>query len=234
MRDYSKKSPEDGLTTIAEGGKTREKEFLALLNNKTAGKEQVAKVTKFKTFNFERRTSTKYSFPLCHFDGYNLWLLKPTHLNRGRGIHVFRDLDTMHKLIREYCQGKDEEVKVAKKAPPAEASPEEETLDAEVPEPAKKGGAKKKSTAYKIKHNTFIIQKYIERPLLICGRKFDIRVWVLVDQEHDIHIFKEGYLRTSSSEFRVDLQNIDDQYVHLTNNAVQKYSEHYGQFEDGN
>jgi hypothetical protein len=47
-------------------------------------------------------------------------------------------------------------------------------------------------------------------------------------------MFKEGYLRTSSSEFRVDLHNIDDQYVHLTNNAVQKYSENYGTFEDGN
>jgi hypothetical protein len=66
------------------------------------------------------------------------------------------------------------------------------------------------------------------------NRKFDIRVWVLVDQEHELHVFKEGYLRTSSSEFKVDLQNVDDQYVHLTNNAVQKYSEHYGQFEDGN
>lgn len=60
-------------------------------------------VTKFKTFNFEKRTHTKLSFPLCHFDGYNLWLLKPTHLNRGRGIHVFRDLETLHKLIKEYC-----------------------------------------------------------------------------------------------------------------------------------
>ena len=41
-------------------------------------------------------------------------------------------------------------------------------------------------------------------------------------------------MRTSSSEFSIDLQDVDNQYVHLTNNAVQKYSEHYGQFEDGN
>ena len=58
-------------------------------------------VTKFKTFNFEKRTFTKYSMPLCHFDSYNLWLLKPTHLNRGRGIHVFRDVETLIKLIKE-------------------------------------------------------------------------------------------------------------------------------------
>ena len=47
---------------------------------------------------------------MSHFDGHNLWLLKPTHLNRGRGIHVFRDLATLNKLIKEYCSGKDEEV----------------------------------------------------------------------------------------------------------------------------
>ena len=50
----------------------------------------------------------------------------------------------------------------------------------------------------------------------------------------DIYVFKEGYLRTSSSEFHIDLENVDDQYVHLTNNAVQKFSENYGEFEDGN
>ena len=44
--------------------------------------------------------------PLCHFDSYNLWILKPSHLNRGRGIHVFRDLDSLHKLIKQYCSGK--------------------------------------------------------------------------------------------------------------------------------
>lgn len=46
--------------------------------------------------------------PLCHFDSYNLWILKPTHLNRGRGIHVFRDIETLHKLIKQYCIGKEE------------------------------------------------------------------------------------------------------------------------------
>ena len=90
------------------------------------------------------------------------------------------------------------------------------------------------SAPSKIKHNTFIIQKYIERPLLIFRRKFDIRVWVLLTQDHELFFFKEGYLRTSSTEFSIDLQNIDNAFVHLTNNAVQKHAENYGDFEDGN
>jgi hypothetical protein len=83
------------------------------------------KSTKFKSFNFEKRTFTKYNCPLSHFDGYNLWLLKPTHLNRGRGIHIFKDLPTLHKLIKEYCQGKDEE-SWKKKMKPSDESPGKE------------------------------------------------------------------------------------------------------------
>lgn len=53
--------------------------------------------------------------PMCHFDSYNLWLLKPTHLNRGRGIHVFNDLETLHKLIKQYCQGREQDTLKTKK-----------------------------------------------------------------------------------------------------------------------
>lgn len=76
------------------------------------------------------------------------------------------------------------------------------------------------NSQYKFKHNSFIIQKYIERPFLIYQRKFDIRVWVFINYEGSIYFFKEGYLRTSSSEFNIDPNNPDDQYVHLTNNAI--------------
>lgn len=59
-------------------------------------------------------------------------------------------------------------------------------------------------------------------------------MWVLLSQSQDLYFFPEGYLRTSGSEFSIDLKNIDNAYVHLTNNAVQKNSKSYGQYEDGN
>ena len=77
-------------------------------------KSAASKKTKFKTFNFEKKVRSRYSMPKCHFDSFNLWLLKPTHLNRGRGIHVFNDMDTLIKLIKQYCSGK-EEVNAKKK-----------------------------------------------------------------------------------------------------------------------
>lgn len=45
-----------------------------------------------------------------------------------------------------------------------------------------------------------VIQKYIERPLLIPdnNRKFDIRLWVILDHLYNIYIYKEGVVRTCS------------------------------------
>lgn len=55
---------------------------------------------------------------------------------------------------------------------------------------------------------------------MVYQRKFDIRVWVFINYEGSVYFFPEGYLRTSSSEFSIDPNNPDDQYVHLTNNAI--------------
>ena len=81
---------------------------------------------------------------------------------------------------------------------------------------------------------SFIIQKYIEAPLLIHERKFDIRMWMMVTQDMNCYLFKEGYLRTSSKKYVVDLNDIDNKYVHLTNNAIQMHGLDYGKYEDGN
>jgi hypothetical protein len=74
----------------------------------------------------------------------------------------------------------------------------------------------------KIKSDLFVIQKYIERPMLINSRKFDIRLWVLVTQDHNCHLFKEGYVRMSSYKYTIDSDSISKRAVHLTNIAIQK------------
>ena len=76
-----------------------------------------------------------------------------------------------------------------------------------------------------------MIQKYIQRPFLLFGRKFDIRVWVLLNHDLTVYLFREGYLRTSSEQFSLDVSNY---FIHLTNNAIQKHSKEYGLLESGN
>ena len=50
----------------------------------------------------------------------------------------------------------------------------------------------------------------------------------------DVFFFREGYLRTSSQPYSMNAQNLDDDFIHLTNNAIQKNSPDYGDHEDGN
>lgn len=57
------------------------------------------------------------------------------------------------------------------------------------------------TTHFSIRSSSFVIQKYMEKPLLFSGRKFDIRMWVLITHEFKVFLFREGYLRTSSYEF---------------------------------
>ena len=82
--------------------------------------------------------------------------------------------------------------------------------------------------------HTFIIQKYIEKPFLVNKRKFDIRCFSLITCLNGVtqgYFFSEGYLRTASKNFSLSITN---KYIHLTNDAVQKHSEDYGKFENGN
>ena len=48
----------------------------------------------------------------------------------------------------------------------------------------------------------------------------------------ELLIFKEGYIRTSCEVYIAD--NLENPFIHLTNNAIQKHSSNYGQFENGN
>ena len=47
----------------------------------------------------------------------------------------------------------------------------------------------------------WVVQKYIERPLLVGGRKFDIRAYALVAPCGRVFMHRSAYARTSSSAF---------------------------------
>ena len=64
--------------------------------------KDTSNISRFNSFTLNnKRTSahTKMEMPLSHFSGNNFWILKATNLNRGRGIHVFKDLQSLHQLI---------------------------------------------------------------------------------------------------------------------------------------
>lgn len=75
--------------------------------------------------------------------------------------------------------------------------------------------------------DAFVIQKYIENPLLPGGKKFDIRQFVLVVSLQPLiaYVYNDFYLRFCTVPY--NSSNIADRFVHLTNHQVQKESNSY-------
>lgn len=79
----------------------------------------------------------------------------------------------------------------------------------------------------------WVVSEYIHRPLLLPGsRKFDWRLWVLLDHNYSIFMFREGVLRTCSSPFSLD--NLNDTFAHLSNHCIQVEASRYGEYEPTN
>ncbi len=148
-----------------------------------------------------------------YLNGCNLWLLKPADCNRGRGINLFNRLSSLEYYLKSLI------------------------LDGNACKSKLNPKFSQKQRELKLnffKTSKFVIQKYLERPMLIDGRKFDIRVWALVDHTQNLFFFKEGYIRLSSELFNLNEESIENIFIHLTNNAIQKDGKNYGKHESGN
>jgi hypothetical protein len=70
---------------------------------------------------------------------------------------------------------------------------------------------------------SFIVQEYISRPLLVEGRKFDLRCYACVVSTHpSLHVvfWPRGYLRQAMTEYTGS--DLSDRTAHLTNVTVMK------------
>ncbi|XP_076029175.1 tubulin tyrosine ligase-like 1B [Oratosquilla oratoria] len=83
--------------------------------------------------------------------------------------------------------------------------------------------------------DTYVISRYIDNPLLIGGKKFDLRMYVLVTSYRPLkaYLFKSGFCRFCTVRYQQAAQELDNMFVHLTNVSIQKHGEEYNSVHGG-
>lgn len=75
----------------------------------------------------------------------------------------------------------------------------------------------------------YIISRYLDRPLLIGCKKFDMRFYVLVTSYRPLKVwmYNDGFCRFCNEQYTTDVAEFDNMFIHLTNVAIQKHSDEY-------
>eukprot|EP00943_MAST-04B_sp_MAST-4B-sp1_P000747 g747.t1 len=162
------------------------------------------------------------------------WIVKPASMtNRGYGIKVVASVDEVMKIVNGTATSTDNSNKTAMNEEQQNNNGVDDENDTKI--------------LKKTSRKEWIVQKYMENPLLYNQRKFDIRCFILVTggdfsvncekpkQHLKCYLYTEGYLRTSSVKFSLDEKKLKNTLMHLTNDGIQnKDSKNYGKHEQGN
>ena len=154
---------------------------------------------------------TKLFIPKNFYNDRNLWLIKPLNYNGGRNIQINDSIEKINNSIFDLTgMNIINQIEKEKKI----------NLD-----------QKEIQNENQIISDKVILQKYLEKPLLYNDRKFDMRIWVLLNHEMNIYICKEGHLKVASEKYYIQS---NDLYVHLTNYTIQKKNPNFSKKEIGN
>jgi len=78
----------------------------------------------------------------------------------------------------------------------------------------------------------WVVQRYVENPLLVAGRKFDYRAYCLIARTTPhVWFFRPGYCKVALEPYRSD--DLENRLAHLTNACVQKSHPDYKELHRG-
>ncbi|NXS49000.1 TTLL4 polyglutamylase, partial [Balaeniceps rex] len=79
------------------------------------------------------------------------------------------------------------------------------------------------------KRRPLLVQRYLHKPYLIGGKKFDLRIYVYVTcyDPLRVYLFKDGLVRFASCRYSSSMKSLSNKFVHLTNYSVNKKNTEY-------
>lgn len=139
-----------------------------------------------------------------------IWIMKPIGKSQGKGIFLFDKLSQIANWRQD----------------PKWLRKDEENN--------RRGGADKDDDEKK-DVEPYVVQRYLSDPLLIGGKKFDLRLYVLVTSYAPlvVYMYRSGFARFSHARFSMNAADLSDAMIHLTNVAIQKHNEHYDEKRGG-
>uniref|UniRef100_A0A3Q4HGV5 Tubulin tyrosine ligase-like family, member 4 n=1 Tax=Neolamprologus brichardi TaxID=32507 RepID=A0A3Q4HGV5_NEOBR len=74
-----------------------------------------------------------------------------------------------------------------------------------------------------------LVQKYLDKPYLISGNKFDLRLYVYVTSYNPlrVYMFSDGLVRFASCKYSSSMKTLSNKFMHLTNYSVNKKNSEY-------
>ncbi|KAI0216174.1 Tubulin polyglutamylase TTLL4 [Lamellibrachia satsuma] len=78
--------------------------------------------------------------------------------------------------------------------------------------------------------------RYLSRPYLINGSKFDLRLYVYITSYDPlrIYLYDDGLVRFASCKYSYSTKTLSNRYMHLTNYSINKRNDGYRQNDDEN
>ncbi|KAJ8024983.1 Tubulin polyglutamylase TTLL4 [Holothuria leucospilota] len=79
-----------------------------------------------------------------------------------------------------------------------------------------------------------IVQKYLSKPYLINGSKFDLRLYVYIPSFDPLRIFVyyDGLTRFATMKYSASMKSLNNRYMHLTNYSINKKSSEFTSNDD--
>lgn len=166
-----------------------------------------------------------------------MWIMKPTSRSQGKGIFIVTKLQQIKKWSSSSGGSSSSSSSNAKSFSGNAGNSSAQTSSSSSSSSSSNANNANNSTREKeiLKTEAYVISRYIDNPLLIGGKKFDLRIYVLVTSFRPLkaYLYTHGFARFCLAQYSHSLSDLDNPLVHLTNVAVQKHGDDYNDKHGG-